>query len=72
MKRRLTAKIVLERARKLVANSGLTYQQIGERMGYPRESARQSVGQFLRGTNPTVSMLIRFAEAMGVEARELL
>jgi transcriptional regulator with XRE-family HTH domain len=68
----MNAKTVLKKARKALKKSGLTYQQVGERMGYPPESARQSVGQFLSGTNPSVKMLLRFAKAVGVDARDLL
>jgi transcriptional regulator with XRE-family HTH domain len=63
---------VLENAKRLIEDSGLTYQQVGKRMGYPPKSARQSVWKFLNCTNPSIPMLVRFATAMGVEARELL
>jgi transcriptional regulator with XRE-family HTH domain len=63
---------VLQKARQLAKESGLTYQQIGELMGYPPESARQSVGQFLNGSNPSVAMLLRFAKAIGAKPRDLL
>jgi hypothetical protein len=43
------------------------------KMGYPEESARKSVWQFLNKTaDPRLSMLRRFAKAMGVDVRELL
>ena len=63
---------VLRKAKRLVQDSGLTYQKIGERMGYPPESARQAAWKFLNGTNPSVAKFIQFAEAMGVEPGELL
>lgn len=50
----------------------MTHREIGTRMGYPKESARQSVSQFLRSKNPQLFMLMRFAEAVGVEVKELL
>ena len=62
---------VLDTARGLAQDSGLTYQEIGIRMGYPPESARQSVSQFLNGKNPTLAMILRFAEALGIEPKEL-
>ena len=62
----------MKKAKQLAKDSGLSYQAIGERMGYPPESARQSVSNFLNGRNPTLAKLLRFAEAMGVEARDLL
>jgi transcriptional regulator with XRE-family HTH domain len=63
---------VLERAKRAVKKSGLTYREIGVRMGYPPESAKSSVGQFLNSTNPTVSMLLRFCKALGIRAKDLL
>lgn len=63
---------ILEKAKQLVRESGLTYKQIGLRMSYPEESARQSVSQFLNSTNPSIEMLKRFAEAMEIEPKELL
>lgn len=55
-----------------VERSGLTYQEIGERMGYGPASARQSVSQFLRTGDPRISSLRRFAEAMGIRLQTLL
>jgi len=66
------AQTVLLKAKRLAKKSGLTYQEIGVRMSYPPESARQSVGQFLNSTNPSVAMLKRFAKALGVKPGELL
>jgi transcriptional regulator with XRE-family HTH domain len=63
---------VLKKARRLVKKTGLTYQQVGERMGYPPESARQSAWRFLNVTNPSVAMLLKFAKAMNIDVKELL
>lgn len=63
---------IIIRARRLAKESGLSYKKIGLKMGYPPESARQSVSQFLNGTNPSVAMLLRFADAIGVDPKELL
>lgn len=68
----MNAQTVLEKAKRLAKKKGMTYQEVGERMGYPPKSARQSVSQFLNSTSPTVEMLIRYAKAMGVNARDLL
>ena len=68
----MNAQAVMAKVRAIVADSGLTQQEIGLRMGYPPKSARQSVSQFLKGTNPTVDVLKRFAEAMGVNIGKLL
>jgi transcriptional regulator with XRE-family HTH domain len=53
--------------------SGLSLHELGLKMGYPEESARKSAWQFLRQTDdPRISMLERFAKAMGVEVPDLL
>jgi transcriptional regulator with XRE-family HTH domain len=53
--------------------SGLTLHDLGLKMGYPPDSARKSAWQFLEKTDdPRLSMLRRFAKAMGVDVKELL
>ena len=64
--------IILQRAKRLAKESGLTYQQIGAKMGYPPESARQSVSQFLNSTNPGLAMSLRFCDAMDIDLEDLL
>ena len=68
----MNVKTILKNARDAVKESGLSYLEIGLRMGHPRASARQSVSQFLRGNNPSVRRLLRFAKALGVDAKDLL
>jgi transcriptional regulator with XRE-family HTH domain len=51
---------------------GWTQQRLGEAMGYPAESARKSVSQFLKSSDPHVSMLRRFADAVGVQIGNLI
>ena len=52
--------------------SKLTLEELGKRMGYPDGSARKSAWQFLNNTNnPRISMLRRFAEAIGVPLTKL-
>ena len=63
---------VLEKAKRAVSESGLTHEEIGLRMGYSKESARQSVWQFLHGTNPSLAMMCKLAKALGVELGDLL
>jgi hypothetical protein len=63
---------VLRKARQLIQESKLTYQVVGEKMGHPKESARQSVWNFLNGKNPSVATLKRFANALGIDVKELL
>lgn len=53
--------------------SGLSFEQLGLKMGYTRETARKSAWQFVHRTNdPRLSMLRRFAEAVGVPLAGLL
>jgi transcriptional regulator with XRE-family HTH domain len=47
--------------------SGFSLDELGKRMGYPDESARKSAWQFIHRTNdPRLSMLRKFADAVGV------
>ncbi len=63
----------IAKARALVAAKKITLQDLGLAMGYPEESARKSAWQLLHMTaDPKVSMLRRFAKAMGIEAKDLL
>jgi transcriptional regulator with XRE-family HTH domain len=60
------------RIRELFADSGLTLEELAQRMGYKGQSARHSAWQFLqRTTDPRLSMLCRFAQAVGVSVAEL-
>lgn len=52
--------------------AGWTQQRLGEAMGYPSASARKSVNQFLRSKDPTVSVVRRFARAVGVRVVDLV
>lgn len=53
--------------------SRLSLDELGLRMGYPKESARKSAWQFLHRTNdPRLSMLRRFARAVDVSLKNLV
>lgn len=52
--------------------SGLTMQQLGEKMGYAPTTARQAVSRFLKSGDPQISMLRRFAEALEISLVVLL
>ena len=52
--------------------AGWSQQKLGEAMGYPVEHARKSVSQFLRSRDPQISMLRRFAKAVGVTMAALV
>ena len=63
----------MKRANKLFELSGKTLDQLGVAMGYPANSARKSAWQFLaKTTDPRLSMLRRFAKAIGVSMNELV
>jgi transcriptional regulator with XRE-family HTH domain len=63
----------MERARKLFAKSGLSLDELGHRMGYSGDLARKSAWQFLnKTTDPRLSMLKRFAEALNVTVVDLV
>jgi transcriptional regulator with XRE-family HTH domain len=63
---------VMQAVRKRFDNSGMTQQELGEKMGYAPQTARQAVSQFLKSGDPQISMLRRFAKAMGISVRSLL
>ncbi|MCA9073809.1 MAG: helix-turn-helix transcriptional regulator [Planctomycetaceae bacterium] len=63
---------VMEAVRERLQASGKTYQEIGEAMGYSPSSARQAVSQFLKGSDPRIGTLRKFAKAMGVSVLTLL
>jgi transcriptional regulator with XRE-family HTH domain len=63
---------IMRRAQKLFEASGKSLEQLGQDMGYTGETARQSAWQFLNKTaDPRLSMLKRFAKAVGVSLSEL-
>lgn len=63
--------LAMLRARELFAASGLTLDEIGTKMGYEGDVARKSAWQFLNKTSdPRLSMLRRFAMAVGVSIVE--
>lgn len=63
----------MENVRARFFESGLSLHDLGVKMGYPPESARKSAWQFIEKTSdPRVSMLRRFADAMGISVKSLL
>jgi transcriptional regulator with XRE-family HTH domain len=62
----------MAKVRSLFKKAGLTMSDLGIKMGYPAEVARQSVFQFMKSADPHVSMLRRFATAMGILLEDLL
>jgi len=62
----------MAKVRSLFENSGKTLDQLGQDMGYPPETARQSAWQFMKTDNPRIDMLRRFAKAMGITIEKLV
>jgi len=63
----------MERVNLLFKRSGLSLEELGQRMGYSGDHARKSSWQFLKKTNdPRLSMLERFAEAINVSLVDLV
>ena len=62
----------MDAIRKAVETSGMTQQQLGDKMGYPAESARKSVSQLLRGHDPRVGTVRKLADALGISLSRLL
>lgn len=62
----------MKRVLKLYEDSGMTQQELGEKMGYGAASARQAVSQFLKSGDPQISMLRRFAKAVGVKIETIV
>lgn len=61
------------RARERFSHSGLSLDDLGVRMGYPKESARKSAWQFLNKTaDPRLSMLRKFAAAVKCSVKSLV
>jgi len=58
--------------RERFAKTEWTQQELGERMGYAPTTARQAVSQFLKSGDPQISMLRRFAKAIGISVKSLL
>lgn len=63
---------VMRTLRERFEKSGLTQQELGEKMGYAPSTARKAVSQFLKSGDPQISMLRRFAEAMGMSLSTLI
>jgi transcriptional regulator with XRE-family HTH domain len=61
------------RVRQLFEQSGFTLDELGRKMGYSGHVARKSAWQFLNKTaDPRLSMLWKFAQAVGITVAELL
>jgi transcriptional regulator with XRE-family HTH domain len=63
---------VMVKIRLKVKSSGMTMQELGERMGYPVDTARKSVSQFLKGSDPRVGTVRKLAKALKIKLPDLL
>jgi transcriptional regulator with XRE-family HTH domain len=59
--------------RQALEDSGLTQQEVGEKMGLDASDARKAVSRLLTsGIDPRVSTVLKFARAVNRPARDLL
>jgi transcriptional regulator with XRE-family HTH domain len=63
--------LVMARVRALFEASSLSLVELGRRMGYPEDTARQSAWQFMKTSDPRMSMLRRFVKALGITFDQL-
>ncbi|HEX5444804.1 MAG TPA: helix-turn-helix transcriptional regulator [Pirellulales bacterium] len=65
--------VAMARVRARFEKCGLSLDELGVKMGYPKESARKSAWQFINKTaDPRLSMLRKFAEAVGCSVKSLV
>lgn len=63
----------MKKLKELFDSSGLSLEELGQQMGYEEGTARRAAWQFLNKTSdPRLSMLRRFASAVGVELKEIV
>ena len=63
------------RLRVAAKQSGMTFEEIGLAMGYSKSSAKQAVSRLLNshtGTDPRLTTLIQFAEAINTSLPQIL
>ena len=66
---------VRDKLRIAATESGLTQQEIGERMGLDQKDARKAVSRLLNPSikyDPRLSSLLKFAAAIGKKLKDLL
>lgn len=64
---------VMDEIRELFLQSSMTLDELGRAMGYTGATARKAAWQFVYQTNdPRLSMLRRFARAMGLTADRIV
>jgi hypothetical protein len=63
---------VMKLVRDRFKQSELTLHDLGVKMGFAPEIARQSAFQFMQSRDPRLSSLRRFAKALGIPIRKLI
>ena len=71
-KKKQTDDPVMDKVRALFEKSGLSLHDLGIKMECSPETARQSVWQFMRTSDPHISLLRRFAKAMDIPLADLI
>jgi len=61
----------MKAVRAVFKDSGLSLVELGKRMGYADEMARQAAWQFMQSNDPRVGTLRKFSEAVGVPLDQL-
>ena len=72
MKKKSAEDLAMVSVRARFEKSGLSLHDLGMRMGYPEKTARMSAWQFMKTSDPRISMLRRFAKALGISIEELV
>jgi len=63
----------LAKAKKLFEKSGMTLDELGQKMGYDAGTARRAAWQlFNKVSDPRLSTLESLAKALGVQVKDLL
>jgi hypothetical protein len=64
---------VMDAVKARFERSKMTLEELGSKMGYPSATARKSAWQFIHRTNdPRMSMLRKFAAAVGTTVKSLV
>lgn len=67
------AKSVIAKAKKLFEKSGMTLEELAQKMGKDSTTARQAMWQLFNKTpDPRLSTIEKLAEALGVQVKDLL
>jgi transcriptional regulator with XRE-family HTH domain len=62
----------MSKVQKAIDASGMSRQELGEKMGYDAKIARQAVYQLLKTSDPRIGTLRKLAKALGVKVNDLI